>query len=154
ERAAWDKLAGLAGGGEAQPAEAVAQADDEEEKPEAVEEKPAEEKPAADKPAPTKPEATRPGRGKPEDKKSEKPELSKPEPPKNLDDVRLRINFNYAPWKDVLEWLSKQADLSLVGDTMPPGTCNYKDTRAYTVSQTIDILNGLLQLKRFTLVRK
>lgn len=163
QRAAWEKLAGLGGGGEAQPAEAVAKVDGEDEgtaaedeKPaddkddKAADERPAEEKPAA-RPEDKKPGSVRASGRKPDDKK---PELSKPQPPKNIDDVRLRINFNYAPWKDVLEWLAKEADLSLVGDTMPPGTCNYRDSRAYTVAQTIDLLNGLLQLKGFTLVRR
>ncbi|HZL91783.1 MAG TPA: hypothetical protein VFB96_25655, partial [Pirellulaceae bacterium] len=32
-------------------------------------------------------------------------------PVKNLEDVRLRFNFNTAPWKEVIDWFAKEAEL-------------------------------------------
>ena len=131
QRLAWDKLAGFSA------------AD--------VEEAPAPDKePGTDPPnratddEPT--EATEP--------ETTRPEVSKPQPPKNLEDVRLRFNFSYTPWKDVLEWFAKEADLSLVADVLPPGTCNYKDSREYSPTKAIDLMNGMLQFRGYTLVRK
>src|SRR5690606_12591916 len=46
------------------------------------------------------------------------------------------------------------ADLSLVMDAPPPGTFNYSDSRRYSPAEAIDIINGVLLPKGFTLVRK
>ena len=81
-------------------------------------------------------------------------EAGQQEPPKNAEDVRLRLDFSYTPWKDVLEWLATQAGLSVVGDNLPSGTCNYRDTQSYTVSQTIDVLNSILSTRGFILLCK
>ncbi len=67
---------------------------------------------------------------------------------------KLRFNFRYQPWKDVLDWFAETADLSLVGDNIPKGTFNYTDSREYTAAEAIDLLNGVLQTKGYTLVRK
>ena len=48
----------------------------------------------------------------------------------------------------------READLSLVLDAPPPGTFNYSDTREYTPSEAIDLLNGVLQTKGYTLIRR
>ncbi|HID22861.1 MAG TPA: hypothetical protein EYP14_10745, partial [Planctomycetaceae bacterium] len=67
---------------------------------------------------------------------------------------KLRFNFRYQRWVDVLEWFAQQADLSLVMDAPPPGTFNYSDTRAYTPTEAIDLLNSVLLPKGFTLIRR
>ncbi|MFO0903627.1 MAG: secretin N-terminal domain-containing protein [Pirellulales bacterium] len=67
---------------------------------------------------------------------------------------KLRFNFRYAPWKDVLDWFATQADLSLVLDAPPPGTFNYTDTRTYSPEEAIDILNGVLLTKGYVLLRR
>jgi len=67
---------------------------------------------------------------------------------------RLRFNFRFQRWIDVLEWFAKEADLSLVLDSPPPGTFNYSDTREYTPLEAIDLLNGVLLTKGFTLLRR
>lgn len=87
------------------------------------------------------------------------PESSQRQPPKSLEDARLRINFSSIPWKstswkDALQWLAKEADLSLVGDSFPSGTCSFRDTQVYTVPQSIDVLNGLLRSRGFILLHK
>ncbi|MCL4204504.1 MAG: hypothetical protein KJ000_18620 [Pirellulaceae bacterium] len=69
-------------------------------------------------------------------------------------DKRLRFMFRYQQWKDVLQWLADQADMSLVMDAPPPGTFNYSDTREYTPEEAIDMLNGVLTIKGYTLVRR
>jgi type II secretory pathway component GspD/PulD (secretin) len=67
---------------------------------------------------------------------------------------RLRFNFRFQRWSDVLEWLAKQSDLSLVLDAPPPGTFNYSDTKEYTPVEAQDLLNGVLSTKGYTLIRR
>ena len=80
-------------------------------------------------------------------------ETGQQEPVKG-DDVELHFNFRHQPWTDVLEWFATQADLSLQMDTVPPGTLNYRDNRAYTPAEALDLLNGVLLTKGYTLVRR
>lgn len=68
-------------------------------------------------------------------------------------DGKLKINFKYAPWKDVIEFFAQQANLSLVTDGFPEGTFNYTDTRSYTIEQCLDLLNQVLSTKGWQLVR-
>ncbi len=77
-----------------------------------------------------------------------KPEGPPPKPGK------LRFNFRYQPWKDVLDWFAGQADLSLVADSVPPGTFNYTDAREYDPAEALDLLNSVLLYKGYTLVRR
>ena len=77
------------------------------------------------------------------------------EPVKNIEDIRLRFNFTTAPWNEVIDWFAEEAGLSLetpVG--YPPGTCNYRDTKFYTVSEAMDVMNRLLYFKNYLLVRR
>ena len=67
---------------------------------------------------------------------------------------RLHFNFRFQRWTDVLEWFAKQADLSLVLDAPPPGTFNYSDSKSYTVVEALDLLNGVLSTKGYTLIRR
>lgn len=67
---------------------------------------------------------------------------------------KLRFNFRFQRWSDVLEWFAEQADLSLVLDAPPPGTFNYSDDRQYSVAEAIDLLNGVLLTKGYTLIRR
>ena len=50
--------------------------------------------------------------------------------------------------------MSKEADLSLVMETPPPGVFTYTDSKDYTTTESIDLLNGWLLTKGFTLVRR
>ncbi len=65
----------------------------------------------------------------------------------------FRFNFRYQPWQDVLDWFADKADLSLVLESPPPGTLNYHDSRAYTATEALDVINSVLLTKGFTLVR-
>jgi len=69
-------------------------------------------------------------------------------------DVKLRFNFRYQPWKEVLDWLARQAGLSLVMEAPPPGTFNYVDDHEFTPAQAIDLLNSVLLTKGYVLVRR
>lgn len=73
---------------------------------------------------------------------------------KDQGDVKLRFSFRYQPWEDVLNWLSEEADLSLQSDLVPEGTFNYSDSRAYTPTEAIDLINGVLLTRGYTLVRR
>ncbi len=67
---------------------------------------------------------------------------------------KLRFNFRFQRWSDVLEWFAEQAGLSLVLDAPPPGTFNYSDDREYSVAESLDLLNGVLLTKGYTLMRR
>ncbi len=77
--------------------------------------------------------------------------ISQPEVP---GDGKLSFNFSQQPWGEVIKWFAERADLSLVVDTPPPGTLNYRDDRRYTPAEALDVLNGVLLTKGYTLVRK
>jgi len=68
---------------------------------------------------------------------------------------KLRFEFSSQPWKEVLKWFARQADLSLViVETMPTGTFDYTDTREYTPTEAIDLLNSILLNKGYYLAHK
>ncbi len=67
----------------------------------------------------------------------------------------LQFNFRAAQWRDVLEWFAKQADFSLSDDVGgPAGTFNYTDSREYTPTEAIDVLNSILTTKGYVLLRR
>jgi type II secretory pathway component GspD/PulD (secretin) len=75
-------------------------------------------------------------------------------PPIAKEASRLRFNFRFQPWREVLDWFAQQAGLSLVSDNVPPGTFNYTDDREYTPAEAIDLLNSVLLTKGYTLIRR
>jgi type II secretory pathway component GspD/PulD (secretin) len=84
----------------------------------------------------------------------DKPAAAASTPSGSKENVKLRFNFRFQPWGEVLDWFATQADLSLVMDAPPPGTLNYTDSREYTPAEAIDLMNGVLLTKGFTLVRR
>ncbi len=67
----------------------------------------------------------------------------------------LVINFNTAPWKDVLKWLAKEAELSMQDNNYPQGTFTYQDKyHRYSIAEAMDVMNGVLLGKGYTLVKK
>jgi hypothetical protein len=70
------------------------------------------------------------------------------------DKKRLRFNFKYAPWKDVINWFAEQANLSLQVDNVPTGTLNLTDINYYSPTEALDILNSYLLFKEYTMIRK
>jgi type II secretory pathway component GspD/PulD (secretin) len=67
---------------------------------------------------------------------------------------QLRFNFRAQKWPEVLDWVAREADLSLVMETPPPGVFSYSDSKDYSTTAAIDLLNGWLLTKGFTLVRR
>ncbi len=67
---------------------------------------------------------------------------------------KLMFQFREMKWEDVLNWFSEQQDLTLVMDRTPGGTFTYSDTRTYSASEGIDLLNSVLMTRGFTLVRR
>ncbi|MFM8218491.1 MAG: hypothetical protein ACKOJF_06155, partial [Planctomycetaceae bacterium] len=70
----------------------------------------------------------------------------------NPDEVEVRFNFRFAPWENVLKLFAETAGLSLDMNEVPSGTFNYFDSKKYTVREALDVLNGYLLRKGFTLV--
>ncbi len=69
--------------------------------------------------------------------------------------AELKFSFRYAPWDDVLQWLAEESDLSFSSDVVPSGTFNYIDEdQVFTPKEAIDLVNGYLLIKGYTLVRK
>lgn len=68
-------------------------------------------------------------------------------------DGKFTIKFQYAPWKDVIEYFARKAGYSLEDEITVTGTFNYSDTRSFTAEQVLDILNRPLLRKGFLLVK-
>jgi hypothetical protein len=64
-----------------------------------------------------------------------------------------RFSFSRAPWKEVLQFLATNANLSLHIGELPGGSFTYIDSRAYTPDEAIDRINLFLIPQRFVLVR-
>ena len=86
--------------------------------------------------------------------KDAKPETSQPAAAIPSENARLTFSFRYQPWQEVLDWFAEQAGLSLLMESPPPGTFNYTDTRSYSPAEALDVLNGVLLTKGYTLVRQ
>jgi|GEM_PF-4691710 len=68
---------------------------------------------------------------------------------------RLKFSFSYTPWKEVLEWIAEESDLSFNLDYTPRGTLNLIDSdRLYTPRQALDEINGQLLARGYALVRR
>ncbi len=84
---------------------------------------------------------------------------AKPAPPAAektpADDRFVRFNFARTNWQAVLEWFSDQAEMSLEYDLLPAGSFTYSDpTKAYTISESLDILNLGMMKRGFAIVRR
>jgi type II secretory pathway component GspD/PulD (secretin) len=72
-----------------------------------------------------------------------------------VDEVRLMLNFEATPWSEVILWLANEADLSVQSDVIPTGTFKYRDkSRTYSVTETMDLMNGTLLNTGYTLFRQ
>ena len=67
---------------------------------------------------------------------------------------KFTFNFRYAPWEQVLQDFAVSTGYTLDMAQIPNGTFSHIDSKEYNVDQTLDIMNGYLQRKGFTLVRK
>jgi type II secretory pathway component GspD/PulD (secretin) len=69
-------------------------------------------------------------------------------------EIEIRFAFTFTPWQDVITWFAELNELSLQMDGPPAGTLNYSDPRFYTPAQAMDIMNGMLLTRGYTLVRR
>ena len=69
-------------------------------------------------------------------------------------EIEVRFAFNYTPWGDVIEWFAELNELSLQMDATPDGTFNYSDPRYYSPAKAMDLMNGVLLTRGYTLVRR
>lgn len=67
---------------------------------------------------------------------------------------KLSFNMRYAPWDQVLQDFAAAAGYTLDITQMPPGTFTHIDSQEYNIPQAMDILNGYLQRKGYSLVVK
>jgi type II secretory pathway component GspD/PulD (secretin) len=67
---------------------------------------------------------------------------------------KLMFQFREMKWDHVLSWFATQQDLTLVMDRTPPGAFTYSDSRSYSASEALDLLNSVLMTRGFTLVRR
>lgn len=66
---------------------------------------------------------------------------------------KRKLVFFHTPWKDVIDDLADWADLNILSDKYPPGTCFHRDhDREYTAQEAIDELNGQLLIRGYTLI--
>ncbi|MDO5565835.1 MAG: hypothetical protein Q4G59_04195, partial [Planctomycetia bacterium] len=66
---------------------------------------------------------------------------------------KITLRFRKENWDEVLKWFAAEVGLQLVMDAPPPGTFNYNDRNEYTPKDALDIINGALQFKGYTLLR-
>ncbi|MFK8111613.1 MAG: secretin N-terminal domain-containing protein [Rubripirellula sp.] len=67
---------------------------------------------------------------------------------------KLRFHFTGANWRDVLVWISDEAEISLQLDVIPNGSFTYIDpTKDYTVSEAMDVINFALMKRGYAIVK-
>lgn len=69
-------------------------------------------------------------------------------------EIEVRFAFTNTPWRDVIEWFADLNELSLQMDEAPDGTFNYADPRYYSPQKALDLMNGVLLTRGYTLVRR
>jgi len=71
-----------------------------------------------------------------------------------LERKTIRIVANMQPWREALQYIADQGGYQLIMDAPPPGTLNYTDPEERTIIEALDLVNGLLISKGYTVVRK
>ena len=66
---------------------------------------------------------------------------------------KVKFAFGKTPWKDIIEWISDEADLALRMETFPEGSFSYVDDDEFTIPEAIDFLNQFLLRQDFCLIR-
>ena len=67
---------------------------------------------------------------------------------------RLSFNMRFAPWEQVLRDYAAAAGYTLDISQMPPGTFTHIDSREYSLSEAMDVINGYLQRRGYTILVK
>ncbi|MBY0457284.1 MAG: hypothetical protein K2V38_08110, partial [Gemmataceae bacterium] len=68
----------------------------------------------------------------------------------------LTLDFEKAPWADVLDWYSKQTGLTLITTVQPTGTVKIKPggDRKFTIAEVTDLINEAMMQQKFVLIRR
>ena len=63
------------------------------------------------------------------------------------------LRFSKEKWADVLTWFASECGLQLVMSAPPQGTFTYNDKTPYSPKDALDVLNGCLNFRGYTLIR-
>ena len=77
----------------------------------------------------------------------------RPDLPFPSESDKLTFNFSYQPWEEVIDWFADRAGLSVLKETLPTGTFNYRDDREYTPIEALNLLNKALLIKGYRLIK-
>ncbi len=72
---------------------------------------------------------------------------------RGITEKTIVLRFSKEKWVDVLSWFASEVGLQLVMNAPPQGTFTYSDKTAYAPKDALDILNGYLNFKGYTLIR-
>lgn len=72
---------------------------------------------------------------------------------RGITEKTIVMRFSKERWADVLQWLASECGLQLVMSAPPQGTFTYNDKTPYAPKDALDILNGYLNFKGYTLIR-
>ena len=63
------------------------------------------------------------------------------------------LRFKNEKWANVLEWFAAECGLQLIMSAPPQGTFTYNEKTAYSPKDALDVLNGALNMRGYTLIR-
>ena len=87
------------------------------------------------------------------------PKLVAPQPgaptpvPAAAPEKTYTVSFDGKPWTEVIDWIAKEAGLTLVGEEKAVGTCTIKSERKYTLGELLDLCNETLASQKRILIR-
>jgi hypothetical protein len=65
--------------------------------------------------------------------------------------VTVKFDFAFKSWREVIESFAKQTGLAMDAKSLPPGTFNYRDTREYTPTEGLELLDSVLRTKGYAI---
>ena len=72
---------------------------------------------------------------------------------RGITEKTIVMRFSKERWADVLNWFASECGLQMVMSAPPQGTFTYSDKKAYAPKDALDVLNGYLNFKGYTLIR-
>ena len=67
---------------------------------------------------------------------------------------RITFSFDAAYWPEVMDWFAEEGGYSLQAEFFPEGTFSYKDGEEFSPNEAMDLLNGVLLNKGWSIVRR
>ena len=74
--------------------------------------------------------------------------------PKVFEEKNIVFVFKGQTWAQVLNWFADQLGMQLAMDAPPPGTFDFSSQDGYSPKEALDLINGRLYAKGYTLVTK